>query len=118
MFKKCGQFIFDGSVYSEDEMMEAALEAGAQDVRPEAQHWVVTSEPMDFTTVLDAFDKAGLKYQSAEFTMVAENTVRVAGKEARQVMRLLDKLEDLDDVMKVHANYEIDDAEMERILGD
>ena len=118
MFQKCGQFTFDASSFSEEEMMEAALEAGAQDVRLEGDHWVVVSEPTDFTNVLDAFDKAGLQYKSAEFTMVAENTVCVGGKEAKQVLRLLDKLEDLDDVMKVHANYEIDDAEMEQLFSD
>jgi len=118
MFQKCGQFTFDASSFNEEEMMEAALEAGAQDVRLEGDHWVVVSEPTDFTDVLDAFDKAGLQYTSAEFTMVAENTVGVAGKEAKQVLRLLDKLEDLDDVMKVHANYEIDDAEMEQLFSD
>lgn len=117
MFRKYGQFTFEASAYTEEQMMDAALEAGAQDVSLAGEHWVVLSEPSDFSAVLDAFDKAGLSYESAEFTMVADTTVALSGKEAQQVIRLMDKLEDLEDVMKVHANFEIDDAEMERILG-
>lgn len=117
MFKKCGQFRFQASAYTEEEMMDAALEAGAQDVQLEGEHWVVTSEPADFNTVLEAIEQAGLTYLEAEFTMVADNNIVVTGKEAQQVIRLMEKLEDLDDVMKVHANFEIDDAQMEQILN-
>ena len=98
-------------------MMDAALEAGADDVRLEGEHWVVSSEPTDFNSTLEAFEQAGLKYVAADFTMVSDTTIRVEGKEAEQVIRLMEKLEDLDDVMKVHANFEIDDDEMERILN-
>ena len=117
MFSKCGQFLFEASAYTEEQMMDAALEAGAQDVRLEGERWVVTSEPTDFNAVLESIERAGLSYLEAELTMVPENTIQVTGKEARQVIRLMEKLEDLDDVMKVHANFEIDDAEMEQILN-
>lgn len=117
MFKKCGLFTFDAGNLSEDAMMDAALEAGAQDVNFQDGQWVVMSDPGDFAQVLDHFDKVAMHYESAQFTMVAEDTLRVAGKEAEQVLRLMEKLEDLDDVMNVHANFEIEDAQMERILG-
>ena len=117
MFNQCGQFIFEASAYTEEQMMDAALEAGAQDVRLEGERWVMTSEATDFNTVLESIEGAGLAYLEAEFTMVPENTISVTGKEAQQVIRLMEKLEDLDDVMKVHANFEIDDAEMEQILN-
>ena len=117
MFNKCGQFIFEVSAYSEEQIMEAALEAGAQDVCRDGERWIVTSEPADFNTVLESIENAGLSYLEAEFTMVPENTIRVTGKEAQQVIRLMEKLEDIDDVMNVHANFEIDDAEMEQIFN-
>ena len=117
MFKKRGQFIFDAAGLSEEVVMEAALEAGAEDVSLEDDAWVVLSDPADFASVLDHFEGSELSYQEAEFTMLPDNTIKVTGKEAEQVVRLMEKLEDLDDVMKVYANFEISDDEMERILA-
>lgn len=117
MFHKRGQFVFDAKKYTEDELMEAALEAGADDVRREGDNWVVYSDPKAFAQVLEQLEKRELQYESAELTMIPENTVKVSGDAAEQVLKLVERLEELDDVAKVYANFDIDDAELERIAA-
>jgi YebC/PmpR family DNA-binding regulatory protein len=115
MFHKRGVFSFDAEKYTEDQVMSVALDAGAEDVRQEGDVWVVVCEFHAFAHVVNAFDAAGLAYESGELTMVPENHVKVAGEDAEKVLRLVERLEDLDDVQKVHANFDIDEAELERI---
>lgn len=117
MFKAIGQFTFDAGKYTEDEIMEAALDGGAEDVATEGDVIVVQCDPKDFTKVLDVFDKLELKCDGAELTRVPDNTVKVGGGDAELVLRLLEVLEDLDDVQKVYANFDIDVAELERIAA-
>ena len=117
MFLKRGQYIFDAQKYDEEQIMEAALDAGADDVRSENDSIVVLSDPKSFAQLLDHFDTKGLKYDSAELTMIAENMVKVAGGDAEKVLRLIERLEDLDDVQKVYANFDIDENELERIAA-
>jgi len=117
MFHKRGVFSFEAAKYSEDQVMEAALEAGADDVKTEGDTVVVYSEQKAFTAVIDHFDKLGYKYSNAELTMVPENTIKVSGQDAERVLRLVERLEDLDDVQKVHCNFDIDEQELERIAA-
>jgi YebC/PmpR family DNA-binding regulatory protein len=117
MFKRVGLFTFDAAKYSEDELMEAALEAGADDVKTEADSIVVTCDFKAFADVLDKLDKRALKYSSAELTMVPDNYVKVSGDAAARVLKLVEGLEELDDVQKVHANFDIDEAELERLAA-
>ncbi len=117
MFKKRGMFVFDGDKYSEEELMEAALEAGAEDVAADGSSVVVYSDPKAFADVLEQLDKQGLKYTSAELTMVPDNHVKVAGEDAKKVLKLVEGLEELDDVQKVYANFDIDESELERIAA-
>jgi YebC/PmpR family DNA-binding regulatory protein len=117
MFHKRGRFVFDAAKYTEEEIMEAALDAGADDVAREKDVFVVVCEPKAFSAVADAFDKRELKYDTGELTMIAENLVKVAGADAERVLKLIERLEDLDDVQKVYANFDIDDSELERIAG-
>lgn len=117
IFEKKGYFSFDIASITEDKMMEAALEAGAQDVVPNPEDGVyeVYTDPAEFNMVRVALDKAGLKYLSADITMVPKTTVKVEGKVAQQVLNLLEELEDLDDVQSVHANFDIPSHEMAKI---
>lgn len=115
IFQQRGRFVFDADKFTEEELMEAALEAGAEDVRPEQNYYVVYSEPTAYAHVLDHFQKRELPYESAELTMVADNLMQVSGDEAAQLLRLIERLEDLDDVHRVYANFDIDDAELERL---
>jgi len=106
-FKHCGQFIFAPGT-SEDKVMEVALEAGAEDVIADDDGAVeVLCAPPDFETVKKALEGAGLKPDIAEVTMRAENTIALTGEDAQRMQKLLDVIEDLDDVQDVFHNAEI-----------
>ena len=106
-FKHCGQFVFAPGA-SEDKVMEAALEAGADDVvTGEDSSIEVLCAPAAFEAVQAALAAAGLKPELAEVTMRAENTVELAGEDAARMQKLLDALEDLDDVQDVYHNAEL-----------
>jgi transcriptional/translational regulatory protein YebC/TACO1 len=107
-FKHCGQFVFAPGT-SEDKVMEVALEAGAEDVvTGEDGSIEVLSAPADFEAVKNALEAAGLKPEIAEVTMRAENTVALAGEDAQRMQKLLDVIEDLDDVQDVYHNAELE----------
>ncbi len=114
LFEKKGFFTFEMDSITEERLMEAALEAGAEDVvaNNEDRVFEVYTSPADFLKVKGAFDAAGVRYTLAETTMAPKTTVRVEGKTARQVLSLLEELEDLDDVQSVYANFDIPSEEM------
>ena len=103
--------------YDFDHIFEIALEAGADDVNDEGDSIEVITAPTSFTAVRDAIAAKGLKWESAEVTMIPQTMVKLEGKQAEQMLRLMEKLEDYDDVQNVYANFDISDAEMEAILG-
>jgi YebC/PmpR family DNA-binding regulatory protein len=106
-FKHCGQFIFAPGT-SEDKVMEVALEAGAEDVLTDDDGAVeVLCAPPDFEAVKNALEKAGFKPEVAEVTMRAENSIELAGEDALRMQKLLDVIEDLDDVQDVFHNAQI-----------
>lgn len=108
-FKHCGQFVFAPGT-SEDKVMEVALEAGAEDVLTDDDGSIeVLCAPADFEAVQQALQAAELKAEVAEVTMRAENTVALEGEDAARMRKLLDVLEDLDDVQEVYHNAEIND---------
>ena len=107
-FKHCGQLLFAPGT-SEDKVMEAALEAGAEDVvAGEDGSIEVLTAPADLEAVRDALEKAGLKAEVAEVTMRAETPITLVGEDGQRMQKLLDVLEDLDDVQAVYSNAEID----------
>jgi transcriptional/translational regulatory protein YebC/TACO1 len=87
--------------------MEVALEAGAEDVREDNSSFEVITDPADFEAVKAAIDTAGIPYLEAEVTMLPQNTTNLTGKEAEQMIRLMEALEDCDDVQKVYTNADI-----------
>jgi transcriptional/translational regulatory protein YebC/TACO1 len=106
-FKHCGQLIFAPGT-SEDAVMEVALEAGAEDVITDDDGAIeVLTSPADFEAVKDALEAKGLKAEIAEVTMRAENTIPLSGEDAARMQKLLDILEDLDDVQNVFHNAEM-----------
>ena len=108
-FRHVGQFVFAPGT-SEDKVMEVALEAGAEDVISDADGTVeVLCAPPDFEAVKAALEKAGLKPELAEVTMRAENTVPLVGEDAERMRKLLDVIEDLDDVQAVYHNADMDE---------
>lgn len=114
LFEAKGVITIEPDVIGEDELMEAALEAGAEDVKTlEDGGFEVLTSPGDLTAVQQALESAKINYSSAEPQMIPLNTVQIAGKEAQQVMRLMDLLEDHDDVQNVWANFDIPDEDLE-----
>ncbi len=106
-FKHCGQIIFAPGM-DEDKLMEAALEAGAEDVITDEDGAIeVLTAPGDFEAVRNALEAAGFKPEVAEVTMRAENTIELNGDDAARMQKLLDMIEDLDDVQDVYHNAEL-----------
>lgn len=100
---------------SEDAVMEAALEAGAEDMSVEEDSFEIRTSPGDLMPVRIALDKAGFKVESAEVAMIPSTTVEVRGKDAELTLRLIDLLEDNDDVQAVWSNFDISDEELAAI---
>ncbi len=113
MFNKKGQIIVEGAVKGEDEMLELALEAGAEDMVNDGESFQILTAPDDFHVVLDGIRKAGIEPLSAELTMVPQNTVKLEGAAANQMLKLYDALDDHDDVQNVSSNFEVDDDLLE-----
>lgn len=116
MFDRKGQIVFDSEL-DFDTIFEAALEAGAEDVKEEDSVIEVITAPGELEAVRIALEECGLKYQSAEVTMIPQTMTAVEGKQAESLMKMIDVLEDNDDVQSVHANFDLSDAEMDRIMG-
>ncbi len=113
MFDKKGYIVIEKSVIGEDALMEKALDAGAEDVRDDGDNWEVLCEPEAFEQVKEALDKAGIASVVAEVTMVPKNMAPVEGESAQKLIRLIDALEDLDDVQKVYTNADLPDDIMD-----
>jgi len=109
-FDRKGQIVIDATRYTEDAVFEAAIEAGAQDVERDGDEFIVTAEPSDFSAVQQGLDAAGIEASSAELTRIAKSEIAVGGKDAEKLIRLLEMLDELDDVQKVHSNADIDEA--------
>ncbi|PIE68539.1 MAG: YebC/PmpR family DNA-binding transcriptional regulator [Deltaproteobacteria bacterium] len=116
MFDKKGLIVVSKEDASEEVLMDTALEAGADDVVEEDSEFQVLTAPEDFDAVREGLEEAGVKFLSAEITMIPQNTVDVdAENVARSLLKLLENLEDHDDVQNVHANFSIDDDLMEQL---
>jgi transcriptional/translational regulatory protein YebC/TACO1 len=114
-FSRRGVIYIDGSV-SEDDAMAAALEAGADDVARDGDDWRVLTDPSDVWDVKSALEAKGVKVTSAENTMVAANTVPVTDVEdAKKILKIMDGLEDNDDVQDVYANFDMSEEIMQAV---
>ncbi|HET9151404.1 MAG TPA: YebC/PmpR family DNA-binding transcriptional regulator, partial [Gemmatimonadales bacterium] len=107
-----GQVMLDAANSSEDSTLEQALDAGADDFAREGDQYVVTTSPAAFHAVQDALRAAGLRVDSAELAMVPKNSVKVEGEDAGRLLRLVEALEELDDVSKVFSNFDIDASQL------
>jgi len=115
LFKKRGLITVAKDEVDEDHLMEVALEAGAEDIREGEQEFEVVTDPGSFEQVKEALQEAGLSVTFAEITMVPQTTVRLEGKEAQQMLKLMEELEESDDVQRVYANFDIPEEEMEQL---
>jgi YebC/PmpR family DNA-binding regulatory protein len=113
MFERQGLIVVEKAVAPDEErMLELALESGADDLRDSESSWDIVCEPAAFRTVQAALERAGVPVFSAEITMIPKSTIPVDGGEAKQVLALVEALEELDDVQNVYANFDIPEAVM------
>jgi YebC/PmpR family DNA-binding regulatory protein len=112
MFRKRGVITVERGAAEEDRLLELALEAGADDVVSDADSFEVIAAPEHFSVVREALEKANIAIANAEVTMIPENTVKVTGHQAEQVLKLMEELEDHDDVQGVSSNFDIDEEVM------
>jgi len=109
MFEKKGVILIDRSQINEDQLMEIVLDAGADDINAEESEYEVTTLPEKFEEVKSALEAKNVPVSMSEVSMVPQNTIKLEGKQAQQMLALMEKLEDHDDVQNVYANFDIPD---------
>jgi YebC/PmpR family DNA-binding regulatory protein len=117
VFERRGSIVVDGTRYGEDDVMAAAIDAGADDVVQDGEQFQVLTEPSDFAAVRDALAAAGIAFENADLTMIPKNTVKLEENDARKTMKIMDALEDSDDVQEVYANFDIPEDVLEALAG-
>ena len=115
MFHKKGYIVIEKAAIDEDKLMEVTLDVGAEEIEAGDKEYEVTTDPQRFEAVKKALEGAGIKYQGAELTMYPQTTVTLDEKHAEQILRLMEQLEDNDDVQHVYANFDIPDTVMEKL---
>jgi len=117
MFAKKGYFLVEKSAANEEELMTIVLDAGAEDFKSDDKNYEITTSPESFEKVKAAIEAKGIKMQDAEVTMLPSSTVKLAGDQAKQLLALIESLEEHDDVQNVYANFDIPDEIMEQIAN-
>jgi len=112
LFDKKGYIVVDKAAKSEEELFELAIEAGADDLRDDEDNFEILTSPDAFDAVLTAVKGAGIEPQAAEVGMIPQTYIKLEGSDARQMLKLMEALEDHDDVQKVSANFDISEADM------
>jgi YebC/PmpR family DNA-binding regulatory protein len=115
MFERKSQTVIAAEKATEDQLMTIALDAGADDVRQEGDHWVVLAAPEAHDTVLKALEAAAIPTAEASIAMVPKNLIKLEGKNAASMLRLSEALEEHDDVQNVYSNFDIDEKELEAL---
>lgn len=115
LFEKKGVIQVDASKVSEDELLELVLEAGADDMKRDDDFFEIVTQPSAFESVKAALKARNIEYDSAELTMHPKNTVKVEGKDAEQLLKLMDELEEHDDVNNIYSNFDIDTEVMRQL---
>ncbi len=117
MFSKRGYIVVEKSSVDEEALMSAVLNAGAEDLRDDDSHWEVITQPETFTAVLEAVQALGVSPTAAEISMLPQSYVKLEGKTAHQMLRLMEVLEDHEDVRHVWSNFDINEQEIEASLA-
>jgi len=115
IFNSKGYILIDKMQIGEDELFSVAIDSGAEDVKVSDKNYEVFTDPKDFEKVKAAFDKKGIKWETAELTKFPSSTVKLAGNDAKQLLALIEALEEHDDVQKVYANFDIPDEVLEEL---
>jgi len=117
MFHKKGDIVIAKSAAKEDDLMGIVLEAGAEDLRDDGENWEVLTDLSSFEAVLEAVKKSGVQPVSAEVAMIPQNYIKLEGQQATQMIRLVEALEEHDDVQHVHSNFDIDQKLLEEVAS-
>jgi YebC/PmpR family DNA-binding regulatory protein len=117
MFSRKGDIIVPKTAADEDKMMSIVLDAGAEDLRDDGSNWEVTTPPEAFEKVRDALTTASITPESAEVSWVPQNYVKLSGNQAQQMLRLMEALEEYDDVQHVYANFDVDESEIQAAMA-
>ena len=117
MFHKKGDIIIPKSAAKEDDLMTIILEAGGEDLKDEGENWEILTDPSSYEAVLEAVKKAGIAPVSSSVAMVPDTYIKLEGNQAAQMIRLMEALEDNEDVQNVHANFDIDEKTLEEVAG-
>ncbi|MDD3296827.1 MAG: YebC/PmpR family DNA-binding transcriptional regulator [Candidatus Omnitrophica bacterium] len=115
IFTSKGYILIDKAQISEDELFALAIDSGAEDIKVGDKNYEIFCEPKDFESVKEALTKKGIKWEEAELTKIPNSTIKIAGNDAKQLLALIETLEDHDDVQKVYANFDIPDEVLEEM---
>jgi YebC/PmpR family DNA-binding regulatory protein len=117
MFHKKGSIVVPKSAAKEDDLMNLVLENGGEDLNDDGENWEITTDPGAYEGVLDAVKKAGIEVAHSELGMVPQNYIKLEGPAANQMIRLLEAIEDHDDVQNVFSNFDVDQKQLEEVAG-
>jgi YebC/PmpR family DNA-binding regulatory protein len=117
MFTKKGYFLAEKSQAQEEELMTMALDAGAEDFKSDDKNYEIFTSPQDFEKVKQVLTDKGIKFQDAEVTMIPSSSIKLAGNEAKQLLGLIEALEEHEDVQQVYANFDIPDEILEQVAS-
>ena len=117
MFHKKGDIVVPKTAAKEDDLMALVLDAGAEDMRDDGDNWEVLTDTSSYEAVLEAVKKAGIEPASASVAMIPQNYIKLEGPAANTMIRLMEALEDHDDVQNVHSNFDIDQKLLEEVAG-
>ncbi len=115
MFSKRGYVVVEKSKIGEETLLELVTEAGAEDMKDDGENWEIFSPPENFQQVVDALNQGGAAPSAAEVSMIPQTYVKLSGKPAEHMLRLMEELDEHDDVQHVHANFDIEAAELQSL---
>jgi YebC/PmpR family DNA-binding regulatory protein len=117
MFKKKGDIVVGKNAAKEDDLMNIVLEAGGDDLKDDGENWEIVTDPNAFEAVTEALKKANITPISAEVGMIPDNYIKLEGAQANTMIRLIDALEEMDDVQHVYSNFDVDVEKLEEVAG-
>jgi transcriptional/translational regulatory protein YebC/TACO1 len=117
LFQKKGDIIVPKTAAKEDDLMNIILESGGEDLHDDGDNWEITTEPSAYEGVLEAVKKAGIEPASSSVALIPQNYIKLEGQAANTMIRLMEALEEHDDVQNVHANFDIDQKLLEEVAG-
>jgi transcriptional/translational regulatory protein YebC/TACO1 len=117
MFHKKGSIVVPKPAAKEDDLMNIVLEAGADDLRDDGESWEVITEPTSYEPALEAIKKAKIPITTSEIAMLPQNYIKLEGQQATSMIKLLEALEDQDDVQQVYSNFDVDQKQLEEVAS-